>query len=189
MVTRTDFAETAGKEHNTKPPSLWRCLAVLAAVYFVQLAVVCAAQPSSANDTDWWIKLVDAADGKACVLDPGVVRARYRHSRTRPEPLTPGKIERGEIHLWATPNVFKKGHRIREEVASGSFPAADRNPNAFIDLSRATERDFVVASQAVYHDAKRPSYVELPLIAHTRKREWIEPPLFPNRLREIDGDI
>jgi putative CocE/NonD family hydrolase len=134
---------------------------------------------SSAKDTDWWIKLVDvAANGKAYILASGVVRARYRHSRTEPEPLTPGKIERYEINMWATSNVFKKGHRIRIEVSSSNFPAADRNPNAFIDLSRATERDFVVASQTVYHDAERPSYVELPVIPQSRKREWIETP-FP----------
>lgn len=135
---------------------------------------------SSAKDTDWWMKLVDVApDGKAYILNHGVVRARYRHSRTQPEPLTPGKIEKYEINMWATSNVFKKGHRVRLEVTSSNFPYADRNPNAFMALSGATEKDFVVASQTIYHDAAHPSNVELPIIPQSRARKWIETP-FPS---------
>ncbi len=135
---------------------------------------------SSARDTDWWIKLVDVdEDGNAFILNQGVARARFRHSRTKPEPLTPGKIEQYSIDMWATSNVFKKGHRIRLEVTSSNFPYADRNPNAFVDLSKSTERDFVAANQTVYHDRARSSYVELPIIPRSRSRNWIETP-FPN---------
>lgn len=56
--------------------------------------------------------------------------------------------------------------------------SADRNPNAFVDLSRATEKDFVVADQTIYHDAEHPSHVELPIIPQSRERHWIETP-FP----------
>ena len=134
---------------------------------------------SSARDTDWWVKLVDVApNGKAYILSSGLVRARYRSSRTEPQPLTPGKIEKYAVNMWATSNVFKKGHRIRVEVTSSNFPYADRNPNAFVDLSRATEKDFVIASQTIYHDAEHPSHVELPIIAQTRARQWIDTP-FP----------
>lgn len=134
---------------------------------------------SSAEDTDWWVKLLDVApNGTADILDHGVVRARYRRSRTHPEPLSPGKVEKYEINMWATSNVFKKGHRIRVEVTSSNFPYADRNPNAFVDLASDTEKDFVVASQTVYHDAVHPSSVELPIIPTSRARKWIETP-FP----------
>lgn len=134
---------------------------------------------SSATDTDWWVKLVDVApDGKAYILTQGLARARYRVSRTEPRALTPGKIEKYAIDMRATSNVFKRGHRIRVEVTSSNFPHTDRNPNAFIDLSTATEKDFVVADQTIYHDAEHPSYVELPIIPQSRKRHWIETP-FP----------
>ena len=134
---------------------------------------------SSATDTDWWVKLIDvASDGKAYILTQGLARARYRASRNKPQPLTPNKLEKYELNLWATSNVFKKGHSIRVEVTSSNFPYADRNPNAFIDLSRATEKDFLVASQTVYHDAAHPSNVELPIIPQTRSRQWIDTP-FP----------
>jgi uncharacterized protein len=108
----------------------------------------------------------------------GLARARYRASRTKPIPLTPNRIEKYELNLWATSNVFEKGHRVRVEVTSSNFPYADRNPNAFIDLSKATEKDFVVASQTIYHDAAHPSYVELPIIPPMRARRWIDTP-FP----------
>jgi putative CocE/NonD family hydrolase len=134
---------------------------------------------SSARDTDWWVKFVDVApNGKAYILSTGLVRARYRSSRTEPQPLTPGKIEKYAVNMWATSNVFNKGHRIRLEVTSSNFPYADRNPNAFVDLSRATEKDFVIASQTIYHDAEHPSHVELPIIPQTRARQWIDTP-FP----------
>lgn len=142
---------------------------------------------SSARDTDWWMKLIDVApDGKAYILSHGVVRARYRDSRTEPSPLTPGKIEKYSINMWATSNVFKKGHRIRVEVTSSNFPYADRNPNAFVDLTKATDKDFIVASQTVYHEGKYPSYVELPIIPQSRARTWIETP-FPHATASATG--
>jgi putative CocE/NonD family hydrolase len=141
---------------------------------------------SSATDTDWWMKLIDVApDGKASILTQGLARARYRHSRTKPRALTPNKIEKYALDLWATSNVFKQGHRIRVEVTSSNFPFADRNPNAFVDLSRATEKDFVVAAQTVYHDARHSSYVELPIVPATRGRHWLDTP-FP-RAATVSG--
>ncbi|WP_103001461.1 CocE/NonD family hydrolase [Sphingobium sp. SA916] len=134
---------------------------------------------SSAQDTDWWIRLIDVRpDGRADALCHGVARARYRNSRTNPEPLIPGEICEYAIGMQATSNVFKKGHRIRVEVTSSCFPLGERNPNAFVDLNSATEDDFVVAAQTIYHDAKHPSYVELPIIPAGRERNWIDTP-FP----------
>jgi putative CocE/NonD family hydrolase len=132
---------------------------------------------TSATDTDWWMKLIDVdAAGKPEILAQGVVRARYRSSRTNPAPTQPGKIEKYSMNMWATSNVFKKGHRIRVEVTSSNFPYADRNPNAFVNLSTATEKDFVVASQTVFHSESGASFIELPIIPASRQRLWIDPP-------------
>ncbi|MBB4641452.1 CocE/NonD family hydrolase [Rhizorhapis suberifaciens] len=132
---------------------------------------------SSVEDTDWWVKLVDVDEnGEARILAQGVARARYRISRDDPQPLTPGKVEKYKIDLWATSNVFKKGHRIRIDITSSNFPYAERNPNAFIDISTATDADLVVASQTIFHDAGRASFVELPIIPMSREREWIGVP-------------
>ena len=134
---------------------------------------------TSATDTDWWVRLIDVApDGTAATLNHGVVRARYRNSRTHPEAVTPGAVTRYTIAMQATSNVFKQGHRIRLELSSSCFPLGERNPNAFVDLATATQADFVVAEQTVFHSADHASYVELPVIPLTRKRRWIDTP-FP----------
>jgi uncharacterized protein len=132
---------------------------------------------SSATDTDWDVKLVDVyPDGKAYNLTSGVVRARYRHSRSAPMALVPGAVENYSIDLWATSNVFKKGHRIRVEIASSDFPNIDLNPNAFIDLTRSSQKDYVVARQTVFHDGAHPSRIELPVVGKEHHRRWIATP-------------
>ncbi|UZW56375.1 CocE/NonD family hydrolase [Sphingobium sp. JS3065] len=134
---------------------------------------------SSAEDTDWWMRLVDVGpDGKAETLSHGAVRARYRMGRARPQPLKPGEIVEYSIDMQATSNVFKKGHRIRVEVSSSCFPLGERHPNSFVDPFSATEADFVVATQTIYHDAEHASFVELPVIPLARERRWIDTP-FP----------
>jgi putative CocE/NonD family hydrolase len=135
------------------------------------------------------VKLVDVhPDGKAYNLANGILRARFRHSRSRPQALTPGAIESYDIDVWATSNVFKKGHRIRVEVSSSNFPHFDRNTNKMVDPSWATKADFVAAHQSIYHDAAHPSSIDLPIIPPTREREWIEPP-FPTQVGSPRGSV
>ncbi len=65
---------------------------------------------SSAIDTDWFVELHDLTpDGRSLIVTEGVCRARYRRSRTRPEPLVPGQVEKFELSLRATSIVFKPG--------------------------------------------------------------------------------
>jgi putative CocE/NonD family hydrolase len=114
-------------------------------------------------DTDFTAKLVDVhPSGFAQNLTDGIIRARYRHSTTRPEPIEPGKVYAYIIDLWATSNVFKAGHRIRLEISSSNYPRFDRNPNTGGAL--ATETALVPATQTVYHHGTYPSHVTLPLI-------------------------
>ncbi len=69
---------------------------------------------TSAVDTDFTALLADVdPSGYARFLTDGVVRARYRNSTQKAEPIAPGEIIRYNIDLWATSNVFKAGHRIR----------------------------------------------------------------------------
>jgi putative CocE/NonD family hydrolase len=120
---------------------------------------------SSARDTDFAAKLVDVyPDGKAINLGDGIIRARYRESPTfaTEKLLEPGMMYEYTIDLWATSNVFKRGHRIRVDVSSSNFPKYDRNLNtgnvAHLDTQVRT------ASQTIYHDAQHPSAIILPVI-------------------------
>lgn len=117
---------------------------------------------SSAKDTDWVVRVTDVhPDGASILVCDGILRARYRNSRSNPEPLT-GNIEKYEVDLWGTSCLFRKGHRIRVAVTSSGFPRWDRNMNTGRDNSR--EASGVAAVNKVFHDSVHPSHVILPVI-------------------------
>jgi hypothetical protein len=118
---------------------------------------------SSAVDTDFTAKLVDVApDGFAQNLTEGILRARYRESQEKPTLINPGEIYKFTLDLWSTSNVFLKGHVLRLEVSSSNFPRFDRNLNTGEALSSA--RNFVSATNTIYHDAEHPSALILPVV-------------------------
>jgi len=118
---------------------------------------------TSAPDTDFTAMLVDVdPSGYARYLADGIVRARYRRSREKAEPIVPGQVETYAIDLWATSNVFKAGHRLRLYVSSSNFPRFDRNPNT--GESTVASPRLVKAQQTVYHDAAHPSALILPVV-------------------------
>ena len=117
---------------------------------------------SSAVDTDFTGKLVDVEPcGCARNLTDGIIRARYRKPRQPASLIQPGEVYEYTIDLWATSNVFKKGHRIRLEISSSNFPRFDRNANTGGDIGSETR--LVPALQRVFHDGEYPSRVSLPL--------------------------
>jgi uncharacterized protein len=119
---------------------------------------------SSAVDTDFTAKLVDVApDGFAQNLTEGIIRARYRDSQEKPALMNPGEIYKVTIDMWATSNVFLKGHMLRLEVSSSNFPRFDRNLNT--GEATGAGRNFASATNSVYHDAEHPSALVLPVIA------------------------
>jgi uncharacterized protein len=118
---------------------------------------------SSAVDTDFTAKLVDVApDGHAQNLTEGIVRARYRESQEKPTLINPGQIYKFSIDLWATSNVFRKGHTLRLEISSSNFPRFDRNLNSGDNQAFAV--NFVSATNTIYHDAEHPSALILPIV-------------------------
>jgi uncharacterized protein len=120
---------------------------------------------TSAADTDFTARLVDVwPDGRALGVTDGIVRGRYRDGSGLATPITPGQVHEYTIDLIATSQVFKAGHRLRVDVASSNFPCYDRNPGNGAPAATATQDDFVVAEQAVYHDGGHPSRITLPVI-------------------------
>jgi putative CocE/NonD family hydrolase len=119
---------------------------------------------SSAVDTDFTALLVDVdPTGYARYLADGIVRARYRKSKEHAELLQPGQVEKYEIDLGATSNVFKAGHRIRLYLSSSNFPRFDRNLNTGEAVRTATR--LVKAQQVLYHDREHPSALVLPVVS------------------------
>lgn len=124
---------------------------------------------SSAVDTDFTAKLVDVYPSSAewpggfdLNIGDGIVRARFRDSLTEETPMEPGKVYPFTIKLYPTSNVFKKGHRIRMDIASSNFPRFDVNPNTGEPL--AQHRRMVTATNTLRHDAALPSHIALPVV-------------------------
>jgi putative CocE/NonD family hydrolase len=118
---------------------------------------------SSAVDTDFTAKLVDVGpDGFAQNLTEGILRMRYSASREHAALINPGQIYRITVDLWATGNVFLRGHSLRLEISSSNFPRFDRNFNTGEDIKFA--RNFVSATNTILHDAQHPSALVLPVM-------------------------
>jgi putative CocE/NonD family hydrolase len=122
---------------------------------------------TTAVDTDWTAKLVDVhPDGYAQNLQDGILRARFRNGPDAPASLLePGKTYEYALDLWATSHVFLPGHRVRLEIASSNFPRFDRNLNTGEDPATGTR--MVKAEQTVYHSARYPSHLLLPIVPRT----------------------
>ncbi len=120
---------------------------------------------SDARDTDFTAVLTDVyPDGRAVSLGPniGIRRARYRHGMTREELLTPGKPETFTIELYDIAHRFLPGHRIRVEISSSAAP--HYNPNQNTGNPVATDTEWKVARQTIYHDKSRASAIILPVV-------------------------
>lgn len=118
---------------------------------------------TSAVDTDFMAKLVDVhPNGAAFNIAEGLVRAKYREGIRSPKPVVPGEVTPYVIDLAHTSIVFKRGHRIRLDITSSNFPAIDRNMNTGNPFG--VDAEGIPALQAVYHDDRYPSYLELPVI-------------------------
>ncbi len=118
---------------------------------------------SSAKDTDWHMLLSEVTpEGKIQPLAHGIIRASFRQSMAKPVLLKPGQVYEYTLDLWHTGITLKKGSRLRVEVASAAFPMFSRNLNT--GGHSETETQFVTAHQTIYHDAKHPSHLLLPVI-------------------------
>ena len=71
---------------------------------------------SSAKRTDFTVKLVDVhPDGTAINVTESIRRVE----------LTPGRAKTIEVSAGSTAMTFKRGHRVRVEIASANFPQYD----------------------------------------------------------------
>jgi putative CocE/NonD family hydrolase len=118
---------------------------------------------TSGSDTDFWAQLTDVfPNGYSMHLTEGIIRGRYRNSLEKQELLKPGVIYEYNIDLWITSNVFQRGHRIRLDVSSSSFPKYDRNPNTGNQFG--TDAIMNVAEQKIHHNLRYPSHICLPVV-------------------------
>jgi predicted acyl esterase len=72
-------------------------------------------------------------------------------------PLPPGKIYKIEIPLQPIAYRFRKGNRIRLEIANGDSPVTD---NLFFHFYRPDK----IGADTIYHDVEHPSELLLPVL-------------------------
>ncbi len=87
----------------------------------------------------------------------------HKLTREAQQKVTPGKIEEYAIEIFATANLFRRGHRICVEIAS-------------LDLSTgvlgATNVEYIpyhvcssrTVMHSIYHDPAHPSHLLLPIV-------------------------
>lgn len=125
---------------------------------------------TSAEDADFTAKLVNVfPDGRAMGVADGIVRARYRNGMDAPATVEPGEVYEYTIDLVATSQVFKKGHRIRVDIASSNFPCFDRNSGTGKPAGQVTQDDLSPATQSIFCTSVHPSHVLLPVIPSKEK--------------------
>jgi len=106
---------------------------------------------SDCPDTDFTAKLVDvyppSSDypcGYALNLTDGIFRCRFHESWENAASLVPQQVYEITIEPFATSNLFKRGHRIRLDIASSNFPKYDVNPNTGESAADAREKRIAV---------------------------------------------
>jgi putative CocE/NonD family hydrolase len=128
---------------------------------------------SDGPDADIHAKLVDLyppsddyPDGFAMNLSEGLLRLRYRDSWEAPTLLEPGRPYAITVAMFPCANLFKRGHRLRLDLAGSNFPHFDVNPNSG-EPEGSMERPRR-ATTTIFVDAARPSHLVLPVIPRGR---------------------
>jgi putative CocE/NonD family hydrolase len=137
---------------------------------------------STAIDTQFIVKLSDvhpqdaSARGKGeqptfTPVAKGWLKASHRekdekrstptrpfYTHINPQPIKPGEIYQFDIEVLPVAYVFKKGHRIRLEIANGDHAATD---SVFTHPYHPT----LMGTDTFHHDAAHPSHLLLPVVA------------------------
>ena len=146
---------------------------------------------TSGTDGDWIVKLIDVYPDSAPAYERSasgvvptskslsmagfqqlirgdVIRAKFRNSLEKPEPMTPGEITPIEFTMDDVLHTFKKGHRIKVQIQSTWFPLVDLNPQKFVNIYQASAADFSPAVQRVYRSAATRSQITLLVLPGAR---------------------
>jgi putative CocE/NonD family hydrolase len=117
---------------------------------------------SSCPTWDLFVRLCDVdARGRSHNVTDGLIRVTLEKGESAAE--SPARIH---LRLAPTAQEFARGHRLRIQVSSGAHPRFARNLGSLDQQVEGTE--LFVADQAVFHDAKHPSSVTLPVLPSVR---------------------
>jgi putative CocE/NonD family hydrolase len=121
---------------------------------------------SDAIDTDFTVKVSDVyPTGEARILQDNAVRMKWREGGEEPVHMEKDQVYKVEMNLWNTSYIVAPGHALRFSVSSSNFPRFNANYNNGVLLKDPTFPGTpVVAMNTLYHSAKYPSHVKLPIV-------------------------
>jgi len=121
---------------------------------------------TTGTDSDFIVKLIDVYPDNFPDPEPNPKRVRmggfqqlvrgepfrgkFRKSFEKPEPFTPGQMEKITFTMPDVFHTLRPGHRLMVQVQSSWFPLVDRNPQKFLEIHQAKPGDFQKATQRVY---------------------------------------
>jgi putative CocE/NonD family hydrolase len=136
---------------------------------------------TTGTDADYVVKLIDVFPENETEVSPAnkstlmsgyemlvrgeIMRGKFRNSFTKPEPFLPGKVTEVKYTIPDVAHTFKKGHRIMIQVQNSWFPLVDRNPQKFVDIYTADDKDFQKATHRIYHDNANASSVSVTVLS------------------------
>ncbi len=117
------------------------------------------------EDTDFTFAAYEiTSDNKSIYLQEGFLRARYRNSLEKTEKVPKGKIVKYTLegrNMFS--RVIKKGSRIRLVFSFIDSPNTQKNYNYWEDSSSQSSKYSKKVQLKLYHSAKYPSRVILPI--------------------------
>ncbi len=132
---------------------------------------------TSGTDSDFVVKLIDVYPNDYPDPEPNPAmihmagyqqlvrgepfRGKFRNSLEKPEPFTPGQMEKIEFAMPDIYHTFRPGHRIMVQIQSSWFPLTDRNPQKFMDIPKAKASDFQRAVERVFRGGKEGSRIQV----------------------------
>jgi len=130
---------------------------------------------TSGTDSDWVVKLIDLYPesypkdpkmaGYELMIADEILRGRFRHSFTNPEPIPANQVNEYVIDLHTNDHAFLQGHRIMVQVQSTWFPLYDRNPQRFVpNVFLARDSDYAVATQRIFRSRRYSSHISVSLL-------------------------
>jgi len=137
---------------------------------------------TTGTDSDFVVKLIDVYPNDFPDPNPNPKRVRmggyqqlvrgepfrgkFRRSFEKPEPFTPGQMDKIAFQMPDVFHTFRRGHKVMIQVQSSWFPLVDRNPQKFVEIPKAKPADFQKATQRVYFGPVGGSAVTVRVLTH-----------------------
>jgi uncharacterized protein len=135
---------------------------------------------TTGTDADYVVKMIDVfpdqlddypendknvpMGGYQMLVRGEIMRGKFRNSFENPEPFVPDLVTEVSFEIPDLAHQFKKGHRIMVQVQNSWFPLVDVNPQTFVNIYKAEQKDFIKATHRIYHDSQRPSKISITIL-------------------------